>query len=118
VRELTEGYGCDVYIEATGHPDAVIQGLLALRKGGNFVEFSLMPRETTVDWTLIGDSKELNVYGGHLGPGCYPKVIDYLHRGLLKVDGVVTHQLPLERYQEAFHLVHEGKSSIKALLRP
>ena len=27
VRKLTDGYGCDVYIEATGHPQAVVDGL-------------------------------------------------------------------------------------------
>ena len=67
------GYGCDVYIEATGHPAAVNQGLHAIRKGGNFVEFSVMKEPTTSDWTIIGDTKELNIYGAHLGPGCYPR---------------------------------------------
>ncbi|MFS6554437.1 zinc-binding dehydrogenase, partial [Parabacteroides distasonis] len=27
IMELTEGYGCDIYIEATGHPSSVKQGL-------------------------------------------------------------------------------------------
>src|SRR2546423_824880 len=118
VRDMTDGYGCDVYIEATGHPDAVNQGLHMIAKGGNFVEFSVMARETSTDWTIIGDSKELNIYGAHLGPGCYPKVIDYLHRGLLNVDGIVTHQLPLEQYLDGIHMVHTGHESIKVLLRP
>ena len=118
ILDLTEGYGCDVYIEATGHPEAVNQGLHAIRKGGNFVEFSVMKEPTTTDWTIIGDTKELNIYGAHLGPGCYPTVIDYLSRGLLKVDGMVTHQLPLERFREGIELVHAGKDSIKVLLRP
>ena len=26
VRKLTEGFGCDVYIEASGHPQSVKQG--------------------------------------------------------------------------------------------
>lgn len=118
VEDMTDGYGCDVYIEATGHPDAVNQGLRMIRKAGNFVEFSVMARESSVDWTIIGDSKELNIYGAHLGPGCYPKVIDYLHRGLLDVEGIVTHRLPLERYLDGIHQVHDGKDSIKVLLRP
>jgi threonine dehydrogenase-like Zn-dependent dehydrogenase len=118
VLDMTEGYGCDVYIEATGNPKSVNQGLFMVRKAGNFVEFSLMPGETTTDWTIIGDGKELNIYGAHLGPGCYPKVIDYLHRGLLKVDGIVTHQLMLEEYLDGIHLVHDGKNSIKVLLKP
>ncbi len=118
VRSLTEGYGCDVYIEATGHPEAVNQGLQMIRKGGNFVEFSVMAHPTTSDWTIIGDSKELNIYGAHLGPGCYPVVIDYLARGLLKVDGIVTHQLPLEAFREGIEMVHTAAHSIKVLLLP
>ena len=42
VLELTEGYGCDIYIEATGHPSSVQQGLNMIRKLGRFVEFSDM----------------------------------------------------------------------------
>src|SRR5215216_5343369 len=41
VRDLTEGYGCDVYIEASGNPAGVIQGLQTIRKLGTFVEFSV-----------------------------------------------------------------------------
>src|SRR5258708_39713509 len=32
VSKLTDGYGCDVYIEATGYPPAVEQGLHMIRK--------------------------------------------------------------------------------------
>jgi len=118
LMEMTDGYGCDVYIEATGHPEAVNQGLRAIRKGGNFVEFSVMRDPTTTDWTIIGDTKELNIYGAHLGPGCYPKVIDYLSRGMLRTDGIVTHELPLEEHARGFDMVHSGADSIKVLLRP
>lgn len=118
ILDRTDGYGCDVFIEATGHPEGVNLGLRAIRKGGNFVEFSVMKEPVTADWTLIGDAKELNLYGAHLGPGCYQKVIDYLHRGLLKVDGIVTHKLPLESYMEGFRMVQAGSHSIKTLLLP
>jgi threonine dehydrogenase-like Zn-dependent dehydrogenase len=56
VMKLTDGYGCDVYIEATGHPTAVEQGLRMIRKLGTFVEFSVMREPVTVDWTIIGDN--------------------------------------------------------------
>ena len=26
IKQMTDGYGCDVYIEATGHPSSVVQG--------------------------------------------------------------------------------------------
>ena len=65
VLDLTEGYGCDVYIEGSGKPAAVEQGLRMIRKLGTFVEFSVMSEKTTVDWTIIGDTKEINIRGSH-----------------------------------------------------
>lgn len=102
IQELTEGYGCDIYIEATGHPSSVVQGLQAIRKLGTFVEFSVFSGPTSVDWTLIGDNKELNVLGSHLSPYCYPYVIENIANGSLKAEGVVSRYFNLENWEEAF----------------
>ncbi len=118
VLDLTDGYGCDVFIEATGHPDAVNMGLQMVRRLGTFVEFSVMPGPSSVDWTIIGDTKELNIHGSHLGPYVYPLAIKYLHEGTINLDGVVTHKLPLDRFQEAFEMVHTAKESIKVVVEP
>ncbi len=42
VRSQTDSDGCDVYIEATGSPAGVEQGLSLVRKLGRFVEFSVL----------------------------------------------------------------------------
>ena len=118
VRKLTGGYGCDVYIEATGHPAAVEQGLHMICKLGTFVEFSVMRELVTTDWTIIGDTKELNIHGAHLSPHCYPTAIRMLERGLLPMDRIVTHQLPLEHFQEGIDLVADGRESVKVTLNP
>ena len=118
VRGLTEGYGCDVYIEATGHPAAVEQGLHMIRKLGRFVEFSVMRELVTVDWTIIGDTKELDIYGSHLSPYSYPLAIDMLIKGKIPVRSIVTHQFPLEAYKEAFQVASSGVESIKVVLNP
>lgn len=118
VRALTEGYGCDVYIEATGHPAAVEQGLQMIRKLGTFVEFSVMREKVTVDWTIIGDSKELNVHGAHLGPYCYPVAIRMLEQKLLPMDEIVTHRLPLTDFQKGIDLVVSGETSVKVTMEP
>ena len=118
VQKLTDGYGCDVYIEATGHPAAVEQGLLMVRKLGTFVEFSVMREPVTVDWTLIGDTKELNIHGAHLGPYCYPIAIDMLQKGLLPMDRIVTHQFPLAEFQAGIDFVASSDRSIKVTLEP
>lgn len=70
VKKLSDGYGCDVYIEATGSPVSVKQGsvnlwsiqmmfyrLQTIAKQGTFVEYSVFGKETTTDWTVISDAK-------------------------------------------------------------
>ncbi|OMF32132.1 erythritol/L-threitol dehydrogenase [Paenibacillus sp. FSL H8-0548] len=118
IKRLTEGYGCDVYIEATGHPQSVVQGLAMIRKLGRFVEFSVFKDPVTVDWSIIGDRKELDILGSHLGPYCYPIVIEGIAKGSLPTKGVVTHKLPLASYKEGFELVKQGKDCLKVLLLP
>jgi erythritol/L-threitol dehydrogenase len=117
VRGLTNGYGCDVYIEATGSPSGAVQGLDLIRKLGRFVEFSVFGHDTTVDWSIIGDRKELDIRGAHLGPYCYPIAIDLLARGLVTSKGIVTHDYPLERWDEAI-AVANSLDSIKVLMKP
>ncbi|GBQ99742.1 zinc-binding dehydrogenase [Asaia lannensis] len=118
VKELTDGYGCDVYIEATGHPSSVRQGLHMIRKLGRFVEFSVFGDEVTCDWSIISDRKELDVLGAHLGPYCYPFTIAAIADGRLPVEGVVTHSLPLAQWKEGFDLMKKGDKSIKTVLIP
>ncbi|AOY01660.1 alcohol dehydrogenase catalytic domain-containing protein [Jeongeupia sp. USM3] len=117
VDALTNGYGCDVYIEATGAPIGVNQGLSLIRKLGRFVEFSVFGKETTADWSIIGDRKELDIRGAHLGPYCYPIAIDLLDRGLVTSKGIVTHKYTLEEWDTAIK-VADSLDSIKVLLTP
>ncbi|MES2743397.1 MAG: alcohol dehydrogenase catalytic domain-containing protein [Pseudomonadota bacterium] len=117
IGQLTGGYGCDVYIETTGAPAGVTQGLSLIRKLGRFVEFSVFGKETSADWSIIGDRKELDVRGAHLGPYCYPVAIDLFARGLITSKGIVTHSFPLDQFESAFELAN-STDSIKVLLIP
>lgn len=117
IQELTEGYGCDIYIEATGHPSSVVQGLQVIRKLGTFVEFSVFGEPTTVDWTLIGDNKELDVLGSHLSPYCYPYVIENITNGSLKTEGIVSRYFDLENWEEAFEYAAGKYGDFKVAFR-
>lgn len=117
IQDLTEGYGCDIYIEATGHPSSVVQGLQAIRKLGRFVEFSVFGEPTTVDWTLIGDNKELDVLGSHLSPYCYPFVIENIANGNLKTEGVVGKFFPVEKWEEAFEYATGKDGDFKVAIK-
>jgi threonine dehydrogenase-like Zn-dependent dehydrogenase len=89
-----------------------------IRKLGTFVEFSVMREKVTADWTIIGDSKELNVHGAHLGPYCYPVAIRMIEQNLLPMDEIVTHRLPLKDYQKGIDMVVSGLTSVKVTLEP
>lgn len=102
IMKLTEGYGCDIYIEATGHPSSVVQGMQMIRKLGRFVEFSVFGAPTTLDWSIIGDRKELDVLGSHLSPYCFPFVIENIANGTLKTNGVVSKSFTIEDWKTAF----------------
>ena len=107
------GYGCDIYIEATGHPDAVVQGLQMIRKLGRFVEFSVFSHDVSVDWSIISDRKQFDILGVHLGPYQYPFVISAIADGRLPTEGVVTHRLPLEKYEEGLEMMKKGDKSLE-----
>lgn len=117
VLELAEGYGCDIYIEATGHPSSVQQGLNMIRKLGRFVEFSVFGQPATIDWSIIGDRKELDVLGSHLSPYCYPFVIRNIGNGSLKTDGVVSAMFPIEQWEEAFDHASGKYGDFKVAIR-
>ncbi len=116
ILDLTDGYGCDVYIEATGAGPAVSQGLQMLRRLGTFVEFSVHAGPVAVDWSIIGDVKGLNIHGAHLGPYSYPLAIQYLCDGTIRGERMVTHELPLEQFEEGLEIAAQGDESIKVVL--
>lgn len=117
VKAMTEGYGCDVYIEATGAPIGVTQGLQMIRKLGRFVEFSVFGKETTVDWSIIGDRKELDIRGAHLGPYSYDIAIDLFERGLVTAEGIITHNYDIDEWDKAFDMA-ASTDSIKVVINP
>ena len=118
IRDMTEGYGADIYLEGTGHPAAVLQGLKILRKLGTFVCYSVFKEDVTVDWSIISDDKELDVLGAHLGPHCWPAAIKMIESGRLPLDEICTHQFPLADFQKGLDMVADGTKSIKVSLIP
>ena len=72
----------------------------------------------SINWTIIGDSKELNIHGSHLGPYCYQSVLDWMASGRLSTKGVVTHKLALDDFKKGFEIASKGDDSIKVVLVP
>ena len=115
VRSLTDGYGCDVYIETTGAPVGVSQADL-IRKLGRFVEFSVFGEDATVDWSIIGDRKG-STYEARTWGHTATRSRSTCSRALVTSKGIVTHDFALEDWDDAIR-VAKSPESIKVLLKP
>lgn len=119
VRELTGRVGCDVVLEASGHPAAVDQAISMLRKQGRMMEFGVFAEKASVDFSMVGDVKELEIVGAHMAPFTYPTAIRFLAQGLVKTGDIITHNFPLKDWKQAVETA--GKrldNSIKVTMTP
>ena len=112
------GLGCDAYIEASGSPQSVTQGLNALVNLGRYVQMGVFAEEVTADWNTIGDGKELQIIGSHLSALTFPAVIRGIESGLLKTEGLISHQFSLAQWKEAFEVAEVDPNAVKVMLVP
>ncbi|MBL0900375.1 MAG: S-(hydroxymethyl)glutathione dehydrogenase, partial [Reyranella sp.] len=49
-------------------------------------------------------------FGGAKGRRDVPKIVDWYMDGKIDIDSLITHVMPVEKINDAFHLMHEGKS--------
>lgn len=117
VKRLTEGYGCDVYIEASGSANGPQQGIEMARRLGTLVAFSVLNEPATINWTQVGDQKELTIHGSHLGPYCYPATIAAIADGSIDVQSLISAEFPLTEFPAAMEVARSG-DNLKTLLIP
>ncbi|MBI4986361.1 MAG: S-(hydroxymethyl)glutathione dehydrogenase/class III alcohol dehydrogenase [Rhodocyclales bacterium] len=111
---LTKG-GADYSFECVGNVKLMRQALECCHKGwgvctiigvaGAGQEISTRPFQLVTGRVWQGTA-----FGGARGRTDVPKIVDWYMEGRLNVDDLITHTLPLTRINEAFDLMHEGKS--------
>ena len=118
IAKLTDGLGCDVYVEASGSPASATQGIAVLKNMGRYVQMGVLSDYVTADWNLIGDGKELSIIGSHLSGRVYDAVIRGIRRGQIRTDGLITHTFPLEQWEQAMETPESDPSAVKVMLVP
>lgn len=118
IMKLTGGLGCDVYVEASGSPKSVTQGMDSLKNLGRYVQMGVFAEEVTADWNTIGDGKELTIIGSHLSALTFPAVIKGIASGLIKTDGLISHKFDLADWTEAFQVAEKDPNAVKVMLIP
>jgi len=115
VMAETEGKGAEVVIEAVGWLFPLCIELA--RTGGRIILFGVdTTARAEIDTTPI-ISKELQIYGGFLTKYVMPLALRILQSGLLPVEKIVSHKMPLQKIHEGIALTRTGEG-VKVMLIP
>jgi S-(hydroxymethyl)glutathione dehydrogenase / alcohol dehydrogenase len=112
--DLTGG-GADYSFECIGNVNVMRQALECAHRGwgesiiigvaGSGQEISTRPFQLVTGRVWRGSA-----FGGARGRTDVPKIVDWYMDGKIEIDPLITHTMPLERINDAFDLMHEGKS--------
>jgi L-iditol 2-dehydrogenase len=120
VQQMTAGLGADVVIVCAPARDAQEGALRYARKGGVISLFASMPKDAA-DITL--DSRaihygELRIVGASDSrPEHVAKAVRLLQEGLIDVEPIVTHRVPLDGLLDGIELM-KRKQSLKVMVYP
>ncbi|MFP9190122.1 zinc-dependent alcohol dehydrogenase [Natronosalvus vescus] len=118
IMEHTDGRGVDVAVEAAGAGDVLDTCVQSAAKQGTIVLTGVFGQRKELDPDQIV-AKELTVVGGVTASHAVDEVIELFRRDDLTIDGVVTHEFPLEEFEDALDAVRERRDGlVKAVLRP
>ena len=112
--DLTDG-GADHSFECIGNVDVMRDALECCHKGwgestiigvaGAGQEIATRPFQLVTGRVWRGTA-----FGGAKGRTDVPKIVDWYMDGKINIDDLITHTMPLDDINEAFHLMHEGES--------
>lgn len=113
IRELTDGFGADVVIEAVGRPETYRQAFYARDLAGTVVLVGVPTPEMNIELPLLdvfgrGGALKSSWYGDCLPSRDFPMLIDLYLQGRLDLDAFVTETVGLDEVEEAFARMHRG----------
>jgi 6-hydroxycyclohex-1-ene-1-carbonyl-CoA dehydrogenase len=111
IRKITGG-GAHVAIDAVGNPAVMETAFSALRTGGKLLVMGYSDQKVSFNAGRIM-FREMEIRGT-LGcpPYLYPRLLDLVKMGKIKVKELVTHKFPLDKINDAFSLLREGEESL------
>jgi threonine 3-dehydrogenase len=117
IRRETGGTGVDVVLEMSGAESAIHQAFEMTTNGGRVSLLGLPSRPVTLDLNNAIIFRGLRVYGitGRELWRTWYKTAALLREGL-DVGPIITHRLPLARFEEAFDLLAQGVAGKVVLL--
>jgi alcohol dehydrogenase/L-iditol 2-dehydrogenase len=117
VRDLGDGFGVDVVIEATGVSAGLLGAMQAIRPGGQIVKVGWGPQPLGFSLDpLVQKAVTLQGSFSHNWP-IWERVISMIASGQLALEPVISRVARLEDWEDCFHKMHAGEY-VKAVLKP
>ncbi|MGQ9631338.1 MAG: NAD(P)-dependent alcohol dehydrogenase [bacterium] len=119
ILDATGGRGADVVLETAGNVETTRQTVDVAKRGGVVVQVG-WPGLSEVPYKLeIIMEKELDVRGINRYANAYPRAIELVSAGRVKVSPLITHKFELDSVKEAFEFVAAKRDNvIKAVVTP
>jgi S-(hydroxymethyl)mycothiol dehydrogenase len=114
IRELTDGNGADVVIDAVGRPETYQQAFYARDLAGTVVLVGVPDPTMRLDLPLLdvfgrGGSLTSSWYGDCLPSRDFPTMIDLHLQGRLPLERFVSETIGLQDVESAFEKMHRGE---------
>ncbi len=117
VRSETDGDGVDAVAEMSGNPNAFLQALEIVTPGGWVALLGLFNQPVTFNPSdTIMKAIRIHTVTGRRLFSTWEIVTRLLTSGKVDLEPLITHQLPLERYDEAFQALIQ-RQAIKVVFR-
>jgi L-iditol 2-dehydrogenase len=118
ILQLTNGLGMDILIETSGGGKAIFQAFEMVRRYGRICAIGISGKEEVPIPYDRGIFKVLRYdFCFSSSWTAWEKAIGMISKGLLPAEKLITHKLPLEKWEEAFHLL-ENLQAAKVILIP
>jgi S-(hydroxymethyl)mycothiol dehydrogenase len=123
IRDLTEGNGADVVIEAIGRPETYQQAFYARDLAGTVVLVGVPTPDMRLELPLLdvfgrGGSLKSSWYGDCLPDRDFPMLVDLHLQGRLPLDKFVSETIALDQVEEAFAKMQHGDVLRSVVLLP
>jgi len=117
VRKRTGGAGAHVAFEVVGRPETQESALGCLRTGGRLVLVGYSPHEMKLNSGRVM-FREMEITGS-LGcrPVDYPRVIEMVRQGRIRLAELVTHRFGLDSIEQALDVLRAGEA-VRAVVAP
>jgi len=139
-RTLAEKFGMTHFVNPKDHGDKLVAALVDITDGGADYSFECIGNVNTMRQALecchrgwgvsvvigvAGAGQEISTrpfqlvtgriwkgtaFGGARGRTDVPRIVDWYMDGKINIDDLITHTMPLAKINDAFELMHAGKS--------